>query len=235
LPFEADFYKQHEVPVCFVGHPLASQIPLHPDALLAKRTLGLDAHQPILCVMPGSRAGEVKLLAELFLTVAEQIGNSLGGLQIVIPAANHARYDQLKEIISRYEGLNVRLLLQQSHLAMESADAILLASGTTALEAMLFKKPMVVSYRLGALTYALVSPFIKTPFVSIPNLLAGEMLVPELIQNDATVEALVAAVNDALNSDKKQDLIARFDSIHESLAIDSGTIGAEAIAKLLAS
>jgi len=94
---------------------------------------------------------------------------------------------------------------------------------------------MVVSYRLGALTYALVSPFIKTPFVSIPNLLAGEMLVPELIQNDATVEALVAAVNDALNSDKKQDLIARFDSIHESLAIDSGTIGAEAIAKLLAS
>lgn len=235
LPFEADFYKQHEVPVCFVGHPLASQIPLHPDALLAKRTLGLDAHQPVLCVMPGSRAGEVKLLAELFLTVAEQIGNSLGGLQIVIPAANDARYDQLKEILSRYEGLNVRLLLQQSHLAMESADAILLASGTTALEAMLFKKPMVVSYRLGALTYALVSPFIKTPFVSIPNLLAGEMLVPELIQNDASVEALVAAVNDALNSDKKQDLIARFDSIHESLAIDSGTIGAEAIAKLLAS
>lgn len=233
LPFEAEFYKQHDVPVCFVGHPLASQIPLQPDTDAAKRQLELDSHKPVLCVMPGSRAGEVQLLADLFLEVAECIKQSVNGLQIVIPAANDARYEQLKHILSRHEHLNVTLLLQQSHLAMESADAILLASGTTALEGMLFKKPMVVSYRLGALTYALISPFIKTPFVSIPNLLAGEMLVPELIQSTATAEALAAAVINALDTDKNQALIARFDSMHEVLAVDSAALGAEAIRKLL--
>ena len=233
LPFEAEFYKQHDVPVCFVGHPLASQIPLQPDTDSAKKQLQLDSHKPVLCVMPGSRAGEVSLLADLFLEVAERIEQAVNGLQIIIPAANDARYDQLKHILLRHEHLNVTLLLQQSHLAMESADAILLASGTTALEGMLFKKPMVVSYRLGALTYALVSPFIKTPFVSIPNLLAGEMLVPELIQSAATVEALAAAVINALDIDKNQALIARFDSMHEVLAVDSAALGAEAIRKLL--
>ena len=233
LPFEAEFYKQHDVPVCFVGHPLASQIPLQPDSDLAKKQLQLDSHKPVLCVMPGSRAGEVALLADLFLEVAERIEQAVNGLQIIIPAANDARYDQLKHILLRHEHLNVTLLLQQSHLAMESADAILLASGTTALEGMLFKKPMVVSYRLGALTYALVSPFIKTPFVSIPNLLAGEMLVPELIQSAATLEALAAAVINALDADKNQALIARFDSMHEVLAVDSAALGAEAIRKLL--
>jgi len=233
LPFEAEFYKQHDVPVCFVGHPLASQIPLQPDTDSAKKQLQLDSHKPVLCVMPGSRAGEVALLADLFLEVAERIEQAVNGLQIIIPAANDARYDQLKHILLRHEHLNVTLLLQQSHLAMESADAILLASGTTALEGMLFKKPMVVSYRLGALTYALVSPFIKTPFVSIPNLLAGEMLVPELIQSAATLEALAAAVINALDADKNQALIARFDSMHEVLAVDSAALGAEAIRKLL--
>ena len=233
LPFEAEFYKQHDVPVCFVGHPLASQIPLQPDTDSAKKQLQLDSHKPVLCVMPGSRAGEVALLADLFLEVAERIEQAVNGLQIIIPAANDARYDQLKHILLRHEHLNVTLLLQQSHLAMESADAILLASGTTALEGMLFKKPMVVSYRLGALTYALVSPFIKTPFVSIPNLLAGEMLVPELIQSAATAEALAAAVINALDTDKNQALIARFDSMHEVLAVDSAALGAEAIRKLL--
>ena len=233
LPFEAEFYKQHDVPVCFVGHPLATQIPLNPDTDSAKKQLQLDSHKPVLCVMPGSRAGEVALLADLFLEVAERIEQAVNGLQIIIPAANDARYDQLKHILLRHEHLNVTLLLQQSHLAMESADAILLASGTTALEGMLFKKPMVVSYRLGALTYALVSPFIKTPFVSIPNLLAGEMLVPELIQSAATLEALAAAVINALDPDKNQALIARFDSMHEVLAVDSAALGAEAIRKLL--
>lgn len=235
LPFEAEFYKQHDVPVCFVGHPLATQIPLNPDTDSAKKQLQLDSHKPVLCVMPGSRAGEVALLADLFLEVAERIEQSVNGLQIVIPAANDSRYEQLKHILLRHEHLNVTLLLQQSHLAMESADAILLASGTTALEGMLFKKPMVVSYRLGALTYALVSPFIKTPFVSIPNLLAGEMLVPELIQSAATLDALAAAVINALDADKNKALIARFESMHELLAVDSAALGAEAIRKLLVS
>lgn len=235
LPFEAEFYREREVPVRFVGHPLARQVPMQPNQLAAKKELELISDKPVLCLMPGSRSGEVALLAELFLAVAEQVSNSISGLQLVIPAASDARYDQLEAILSSYKHLNIKLLRQQSHLAMESSDAVLLASGTTALEAMLFKKPMVVSYRLGVITHALVSPFIKTPFVSIPNLLAGEMLVPELIQADATLEALTAAVIEALDTDKNQSLVEQFDRMHKLLDMDSATIGADAIHELLSS
>jgi lipid-A-disaccharide synthase len=110
---------------------------------------------------------------------------------------------------------------------------ILLASGTTALEAMLLKKPMVVSYRLGALTYKLVSPFIKTPFASIPNLLANKMLVPEFIQDQARVENLVAAVIDAFDVKKRESLVAQFEDLHQQLAVESGAIAAQAIAELM--
>jgi lipid-A-disaccharide synthase len=117
---------------------------------------------------------------------------------------------------------------------MESADAVLLASGTTALEAMLLKKPMVVSYRLGAWTYRLVSPFIKTPYASIPNLLADTMLVPEFIQDQATVENLVAAVVRAFDASEQQPVIAEFEQLHQQLKVDSGTLAAQAIAEVLA-
>ena len=235
LPFEAEFYSESQIPVRFVGHPLARQIPMRSNRLAAKKQLELISDKPVLCLMPGSRAGEVALLAELFIAVAERAGDSVPGLQLVIPAANEARYEQLKGILSCYKHLSIKLLRQQSHLAMASSDAVLLASGTTALEAMLFKKPMVVSYRLGAITHALVSPFIKTPFVSIPNLLAGEMLVPELIQSDATVEALTAAIIDALDTDKNKLLIEQFDRLHKLLDMDSAAIAAEAIHQLVSS
>jgi lipid-A-disaccharide synthase len=129
--------------------------------------------------------------------------------------------------------LDVHLLQQQSHLAMEAADVVLLASGTTALEAMLLKKPMVVSYRLGALTYKLVSPFIKTPYASIPNLLANKMLVPEFIQDQATVANLVAAVSEAFEPANSQTLVAEFEDLHQQLAVQSGAIAAQAIAELV--
>ena len=123
--------------------------------------------------------------------------------------------------------------MQQSHTAMESSDVVLLASGTTALEAMLLKKPMVVSYKLGAITYQLVRPFIKTPFVSIPNLLANKMLVPELIQDQAVVSHLSAAVLEALDETKRSALVASFDQLHQQLAVESGDIAATAIAELV--
>ena len=234
FPFEAGFYHKHDVPVCCVGHPLAKQLPMQPDTLGARRALGLDTKRPVLCIMPGSRAGEVELMAELFLDVAAVIDKALPGLQLIIPAANSARYDDLEKILSARETPVVTLLRQQSHVAMEASDVVLLASGTTALEAMLLKKPMVVSYRLGSLTYALVSPFIKTPFASIPNLLANEMLVPELIQDQATVEALSDQVLKAFNPDRVAELAAKFQELHQLLAVNSGSIAAAAIAKLIA-
>ena len=233
LPFEAEFYRKHSVPVRFVGHPLAGQIPMKPDAIKAKELLGLKLTKPVLCLMPGSRGGEVELMADLFLEVGKQVSSLFEDLQLVIPAANEARYRQLQTILSDRDQSNVKLLLQQSHLAMEASDAILLASGTTALEAMLFKKPMVVSYRLSRLTHALVRRFIKTPFVSIPNLLADEMLVPELIQDNASVTNLTHAVASALSQDKKDLLVEHFEGLHEVLALESGHIASKAIAELV--
>ena len=233
LPFEAAFYVQHDVPVRFVGHPLAGQFGDQPDIQGARLQLGLDADRPALCIMPGSRAGEVNMMAEVFLDTAAAVVASVEGLQLVIPAANDARYTQLTDILAARPELDIKLLLQQSHLAMEASDAVLLASGTTALEAMLLKKPMVVSYRLGALTYKLLSPFIKTPFVSIPNLLANKMLVPELVQDQAVVSELAPAVLDALDQTKREALVASFDTLHQQLAVESGAIAATAIVELV--
>ncbi len=234
LPFEAGFYKQHQVPVRFVGHPLAGQMAEQPDTQAARSRLGLNPDRPVLCIMPGSRSGEVELLGELFLDTARAVQAQLGAdLQLVIPAANQARYQQISDILSTKQGLSVELLMQNSHLAMEAADAVLLASGTTALEAMLLKKPMVVSYRLGALTYRLVSPFIKTPYASIPNLLANKMLVPELIQANASVEQLTQAVIDAFDPGNREQLVDQFSQLHQQLRLDSGAIAADAIAELI--
>ncbi|MCT2530900.1 lipid-A-disaccharide synthase [SAR92 clade bacterium H921] len=233
LPFEAAFYEQHEVPVRFVGHPLAGQFKSEPDTEGARVQLGLDSDRPVLCIMPGSRAGEVNMMTEVFLDTAQSLMASIDGLQLIIPAANKARYAQLTGLLALRPDLDIKLIMQQSHAAMESSDVVLLASGTTALEAMLLKKPMVVSYKLGALTYKLVAPFIKTPFVSIPNLLANKMLVPELIQGQAVASNLSAAVLAALDKSKRSELAAVFAKLHDQLAVESGDIAAAAIVDLV--
>ena len=234
LPFEEAFYLEHAVPVAFVGHPLAGQIARKPNIAEARQRLGIDQDRPLLTLMPGSRSGEVQQMAELFLDVAAQLLLSHPQLQFVIPAANSDRHKQLEEMLATRPELQVKLIEQQSLLAMEAADAVLLTSGTTALEAMLLKKPMVVSYRMGNLTYKLVSPFIKTPYVSIPNLLANEMLVPELIQEQATVENLTNAVLEALDGNTRNQLEIRFDKLHEQINLNSGDCAAAAIANLVA-
>jgi lipid-A-disaccharide synthase len=233
LPFEEAFYLQHDVPVAFVGHPLAGEIAQRPNIVAARERLQLDQQRPVLTLMPGSRAGEVALMAELFLEVAEGLLNTFPQIQFLIPAANANRHLQLAEILAAYPQLPVRLIEQQSLIAMEAADAVLLTSGTTALEAMLLKKPMVVSYRMGNISYRLIKPFIKTAYASIPNLLANEMLVPELIQQDATVENLLGAVIDALDGSRRHQLEARFDQLHEQINRDSGNAAAAAIAQLV--
>ena len=234
LPFEADFYREYQVPVQFVGHPLASEFPEQPDRAAACLDLQLDPQSSVVCIMPGSRASEVELLTALFLDSAQRVKDgAYADLQVVIPAANEARYQQIQSVVAAYPELNARLIMGQSHRAMEAADAVLLASGTSALEAMLLKKPMVVSYRFGALTYAVLSLLVKTPYASIPNLLANKMLVPELIQNQASIENLSAAVIDALDPVNRERLHNEFTHLQKQLAVDSGTTAANAIKALL--
>ena len=233
FPFEAGFYHQHQVPVCYVGHPLAKQFPKKPDTSRARQQLELE-DRPTLCVMPGSRSAEVELMAELLLDAATKASESLGSeLQLVIPAANQARYDQLRKILETRLG-RVTLLKQQSHQAMEAADAVLLTSGTTALEAMLLKKPMVVGYRMNSLSFKILYPLLKTAYISLPNLLANQALVPELIQDKATVETLSAEVVNLFKANNSE-LVEQFNELHEQLSLDSAKLATEAITNLIVS
>jgi lipid-A-disaccharide synthase len=234
FPFEAKYYKSHDIPVCFVGHPLARQLSSSVGTDKSRQLLGLD-ERPTLCVMPGSRAAEVALLSQVFLSSAKKLALKISNLQIVIPAVNEQRYQQIKEVLSEYPGLEVKLIKQQSQVAMAAADAVLLASGTTALEAMLLKKPMVVAYRVGAITYALVAPFVKTPFISIPNLLANKMLVPEFIQQGVSVDNISSAIEKAFDVSVRDQLQAEFTQLQEQLELDSGSLAAAAIADMVCS
>lgn len=238
LPFEADFYRQHRVPVTFVGHPLADELPLAPDRKAARAALDvtLDVtldEAPVLAILPGSRKGEIEHLGRLFLETARYCLLTLPSLRFLIPAANAARRQQLDGLIRDFPDLPVQVFDGRSHDVMAAADAVLLASGTTALEAMLLKKPMVVSYKTGWLSHAIISRMLKVPYVSLPNLLAGEALVPELLQKDATVERLSEQVLMALaESEQRGAVLERFTELHRQLRGDAGQRAADAVLSL---
>ncbi|MGK2914190.1 MAG: lipid-A-disaccharide synthase [Porticoccaceae bacterium] len=236
LPFEAEFYRTHQVPVAYVGHPMADELPLVPDPLAARRTLRLPATGPLLAVLPGSRRAEVALLGPLFLAVARWCWQRWPGLTFVLPAASPERRRELDVLLEGAGDLPIKVLDGQSHTAMEAADVVLLASGTTALEAMLLKKPMVVAYRVGWLTHLMLAPMLKIPHVSLPNLLAGHALVPELLQNDATVERIGAAVLGYLQDPRKgAALQAEFLRLHRELSCGGSAVAAAALADLIES
>jgi lipid-A-disaccharide synthase len=235
FPFEVDFYKKYQVPAVCVGHTLADAIPLKTNTQQARIDLALDADKPVVALLPGSRQGEVSKLGQLFLETALQVKQVKPNVQFVLPAANDDRYAQLVELTQEFPELNIKLLNGQSREAMASADVVLMASGTAALEGMLLKKPLVVSYILSGITAFLVKRMLKQPFVSLPNLLAGKQLVPELLQENATVDKLSNAVLHYLDDQSAlDDLQKEFVELHQSLRLDADQAAAVAIAKLLA-
>jgi lipid-A-disaccharide synthase len=235
LPFEADFYRTHQVPVTFVGHPLADELPLVPDPKKAREELGLEGKAgPIVALLPGSRKGEIALLGSLFLETARRCRETLPELSFVLPAANSARRHQLETLMPEFADVPVTIIDGQSHAVMEAADAVLLASGTTALEAMLLKKPMVVSYKATWLTHAIISRMLKVPYVSLPNLLAGEELVPELLQHDATIEKLTEPLLRMLTRpDYYAEITRQFDHMHQQLRCDASNTAADVVLNLI--
>ena len=234
FPFEADFYQQYQVPVVCVGHHLADKIPLDTPKAPAREHLGLELERQTICLMPGSRAGEVAKLGELFLQTAKAIEQTHPNIQFIIPAANEARLEQLQALLAAQQLTSVKLVLGRSHECMAAADVILLASGTATLEAMLMKRPMVVSYRMANLTFAILKRIVSRPWVSLPNLLANKELVPELLQQDATVEKLSAALIERLgNQAEVQRLHQAFTSIHQQLKLNADERAAAAIANLI--
>lgn len=236
FPFETEIYHQHSIPVAFVGHPLADLIPLQPDTRQARVNLGLEPDKPVLAILPGSRGGEVERLGTLFLEAARWLQQRRADLQLVIPCANREREKQIRAIVELLAlSLPVTIVKGRSREVMAASDAVLLASGTATLEAMLLKKPMVVGYRLSDLSYKILSRMVKIPHIALPNLLARRELVPELLQDAATPEALGAAVLGQLeDTSRREQLISAFTDLHLTLRQNADEQAANAIAALLA-
>lgn len=234
FPFEVAFYEKHGVKAVCVGHTLADQIDLETNTLLARGELQLQQLDPVVALLPGSREGEVSRLAGLFLDAAQLVQQKIPNVQFVLPAVNDERFLQLEKICEKYPDLNLSLIHGRSRDAMAASDAVLMASGTAALEGMLLKKPLVVAYKLSALTAYIVRKMLKQPFVSLPNLLAGRALIPELLQENATKEklsqALLVYLTDKTASDCLQEEFLR---LHTMLRLDADVAAAHAVAELI--
>ena len=229
FPFEAQFYDEHQVPVRFVGHPLADAIPQQADRASAREALGLPQDEPVVALMPGSRGGEVARLGELFLEAAIRLRALRPGVRFLLPCATPERREQLEQMLAGRD-LPLTLLNGRSHEALAACDAVLIASGTATLEALLYKRPMVVAYRVAPLTYRVLKRLVKSPYISLPNLLAERLLVPELIQDAATPEALAQAVAPLIDGGQVQT--EGFDLIHRALRRDASVSAADAVLKL---
>lgn len=236
LPFEASFYEQHQMPVEFVGHPTADKFPLQANKTPARAALNLESVTgPIIGLLPGSRAGEIERLGQLFLDTAAQLQELHPQATFLLPAASKARYAQLKQLVDNYQPqLNLQLLEGQAHLVLQAADVCLLASGTVALEAMLCKTPMVVSYRMSRFTWWLSKIMLKSKWVSLPNLLAQKTLVHERIQEQATIEILTSDLHELLSQPEVAAAQTdAFYALHEQIRCNASLKAATAIAKLM--
>lgn len=240
LPFENAIYKEHNIPVKFVGHPLADKFPLEHDQQKAKAILNdllgqnkknYDPSRPLLACLPGSRGGEVKFIGPVFWESIMECCKSIKNLQVIVPAANSMRRMQIEEQLKHYQSMPITIVDGLSHEVMAASDGVLLASGTTALEAMLLKRPMVVAYKMAALSYFVMSALLKTPYVSLPNLLANKPLVPELLQSDATVTNISSSVLQMFTA--QDENVKEFVKLHQSIKSNANVESAKAVHDLL--
>lgn len=237
FPFEAQHYAPTQQSVAFVGHPLATKIPASVKVAEARKRFAVKDGETIIAILPGSRGSELKYLSEPFLETARWLSERVDNMRFVIPAANEHRHDQLHQLINeKFGDLNVQLVMKNSREVMAISDAILIASGTATLEATLLQKPMVVAYKMAGLTYSIYSRMVKSRFISLPNLLADESLVPEILQDDVKPDVLGLAILTALQDDAYRSYLAtRFAQIHEQLNMDADEKAADAVVHLLQS
>ncbi|EFB72700.1 lipid-A-disaccharide synthase [Providencia rustigianii DSM 4541] len=235
LPFEKAFYDRFDVPCRFIGHTMADAIALNPDKQAARERLNIPATSKCLALLPGSRHSEVEMLSADFLKTATLLSNHFTDLQIVVPLVNQKRRQQFDEIKQQVAPeLNVHILDGQARDAMMAADATLLASGTAALECMLTKCPMVVGYRMKPFTFWLAKRLVKTPYVSLPNLLAGKEIVKELLQDECQPEQLAAQLLPLLEGGEQVDALKQtFLQLHQLIRCDADKQAADAVLDLV--
>ncbi len=231
FPFEETIYQKAGIPVTCIGHPLAENIPLQADMIAARQELQLDSDGPIIAILPGSRMSELKYNTASFIEAAKILLKREPSLQFVIPMVGERQDIYFRQLLkeSRFDQLPLKIIRGQSQKAITAADAVLVASGTATLEVALLKKPMVIGYRLMWATWQIAKHIVKPP-IGLPNILAGEMIVPELLQYDATGQKLADALWYQLTDENnRRNLYQRFTEIHHSLLRNMAQTSAEAI------
>lgn len=232
FPMEPPLYRQAGVPVTYVGHPLASEIPLRPDQGAMREQLGLPQRAPVFTLMPGSRVSELEHMAPLYIETAKLLLKTYPDAQFLVPLATRPTMALFDRMLSRHKGwdLPLRKLFGHAQMAMIASDAVLVTSGTATLEVALTKKPMVISYKLSALTYRLVKRKIRLPYVGLPNILCGRFVVPELLQKQATPAKLAAEMQRLYeDQDARREMVDTFTELHQSLRQDTAALAAEAV------
>ncbi len=235
FPMEPPIYARYNVMADFVGHPMADRFEIHPDKNVARQSLNLPLDKKILAVLPGSRLSEIQRLLPVFIDAIALLQKENSELGFVIPAANKHCRDGIDAVLKNKNIANLQIIDGQSHEVMIAADVILLASGTAALEALLAKRPMVVAYRISTLTYFIVKVFglMKINYYSLPNVLANEAVVPELMQDNCTASNIADALIPMLHSPENyQALMQKFSQIHDELKRDASVLAADAVLEL---
>jgi lipid-A-disaccharide synthase len=236
FPFEAPLYEKAGVPVTYVGHPLADLIPQEPNKLEARAALRLPANKLIVALLPGSRRSELEYMGSSFVLAAHRFRQEVHDVHFVVPTVTRDTRDMFERAVHDHQrtDLPLTLLFGHSHEALAAADLVLVASGTATLEAALFKRPMVIAYRQSPLTWAMMRAMVYLPYVGMPNVLAGEKLVPELLQDEANPAGLAGALLTLLRDTAAQRRqIERFHEFHHLLRQDAAQKAALAILEVL--
>lgn len=226
FPFEKAFFKKWDVPAAFVGHPLASQLPLDNNLAEAQAELGLDPAQKYIALLPGSRRGEIERLGPLVLDAAKILHQKYPDYTFLIPAINEMRKQQIENLLAQYpDSLKAHIRLMENtsseskigRQVMNASNIIALASGTATLEAMLLHRPMVTFYKLHWLTYQIAKLLVKIPYFSLPNIIAGKKVIQELIQSEATPENLAAEIEKLMDIETAQIQVMQHLTMHKQL------------------
>ena len=236
FPMEAPLYQKQGIPVSYVGHPLADVFPLVPDRELMREQMRIPAHSKVFALLPGSRQNEVRSLAATYVETARRLYEQFPQALFLVPLISRQTRDLFEQEIYRCKAqdLPIRIMFGHAHDAIIAADVVLVASGTATLETALLKRPMVITYKVSKLTYRLMWHRKYLPYIGLPNVLAGEFIVPEILQDDATPENLAQALgNLAANPKVCERLVERFEQMHLTLKQNTAQRAADAIAPYL--
>ena len=234
FPFESRFYDSVDINVKCVGHPLAYSIPLTPDTLGARRSLGLDQDKTTIAIMPGSRRNEINSLSLPFISTAKAYFNQYNNIQFISSFVDDESRKCFQTYVDKYApDLPLTVYTGSSHLVLEACDLSLVSSGTITLEAMLFKKPMIISYITSAISYHILRFLVSSKWIGLPNILAQKTIVPEFIQNDVTVDNLLHEINKWMSDEKlRNELINIYNNIHKNMKMNTDREAAEAVLAL---